>query len=105
MFCNKTLDHFRFAIGPQNIDTSARPGIFPRHESCDFDPKPCVRSSLRGWGVVKSLKLIGSGPVGLVHRQRVVRFFQKKNPTASPAAEQIAHRERLCAMVGPLSEP
>jgi hypothetical protein len=37
----------------------------------------------RSWGVVKSLELIGSGPVGLVHRQKV-RFFQKKNPTASP---------------------
>jgi hypothetical protein len=34
--------------------------------------------------VVKSLELIGSGPVGLVHRQKV-RFFQKKNPTAFSA--------------------
>jgi len=33
-------------------------------------------------GVVKSLALIGAGPVGLVHRQKV-RFFQKKNPTSS----------------------
>jgi hypothetical protein len=33
IFRNKALDCFRFAIGPQNIDTPARPGIFPRHES------------------------------------------------------------------------
>jgi hypothetical protein len=89
MFCIKTLDHFRFAIGPQNIDTSARPGIFPRHESCDFDPKlsisECVRSSLRGWGVVKSLKLIGSGPVGLVHTQKIEA--QSEKPTWTKALE------------------
>jgi hypothetical protein len=30
---DETLDYFRFAIGPQNIHTPARPGIFPRHES------------------------------------------------------------------------
>jgi hypothetical protein len=33
IFRNKALDHFCFAIGPQNIDTPARSGIFPRHES------------------------------------------------------------------------
>ncbi len=44
--------------------------------------RECGHSS-HGVGVVKSLELIGSGPVGLVHRQKV-RFFQKKNPTASP---------------------
>jgi hypothetical protein len=33
MLGRETLDCFRFAIGPQNIDTPARPGIFPRHES------------------------------------------------------------------------
>jgi hypothetical protein len=33
MFCNKPLDGFRFAIGPENIDLPASPGIFPRHES------------------------------------------------------------------------
>jgi hypothetical protein len=33
IFRNKALDYFRFAIGPQNIDTPARAGIFPRHES------------------------------------------------------------------------
>jgi hypothetical protein len=30
-------------------------------------------------GVVKSLELIGSGPVGLVHRQKV-RFFSEEKP-------------------------
>ena len=33
MLGNETLDYFRFAIGPENIDPPARPGIFPRHES------------------------------------------------------------------------
>ena len=33
IFRNKPPDYFRFAIGPQNIDPPARPGIFPRHES------------------------------------------------------------------------
>jgi transposase len=33
MLCNKPLDGFRFAIGPENIDLPASPGIFPRHES------------------------------------------------------------------------
>jgi len=30
-------------------------------------------------GVVKSLEVIGSGPVGLVHRQKV-RFFSEEKP-------------------------
>src|SRR3981189_1194578 len=38
----------------------------------------CVRSS-PGWGVVKSLELIGSGPVGLVHTQNF-QFFKTKSP-------------------------
>ena len=29
VFRNETLDYFRFAIGPQNIDTPATSGIFP----------------------------------------------------------------------------
>ena len=33
IFRDKALDCFRFAIGPQNIDTPAKSGIFPRHES------------------------------------------------------------------------
>jgi hypothetical protein len=33
MLGHETLDYFRFAIGPQNIDPPARTGIFPRHES------------------------------------------------------------------------
>jgi hypothetical protein len=33
MLGNEALDCFRFAIGPQNIDTPAKPGGFPRHES------------------------------------------------------------------------
>jgi len=44
--------------------------------------RECGHSS-QGWGVVKSLELIGSGPVGLIHTQKF-QFFQKKNPTASP---------------------
>jgi hypothetical protein len=33
IFCNKALDYFRFAVGPQNIDHPARSGIFPSHVS------------------------------------------------------------------------
>jgi hypothetical protein len=33
MFRYEALDDFCFAIGPQNIDPPARPGIFPRHKS------------------------------------------------------------------------
>lgn len=33
MLRNKTLDDFRFAIGPQNIDPPAGAGIFASHES------------------------------------------------------------------------
>jgi hypothetical protein len=56
----------------------------------DFDPR--VRPLRRGgWGVVKSLGALSSGL--LVHRQKV-RFFQKKNPTASPWAFQLLDPER-----------
>jgi hypothetical protein len=33
----------------------------------------------RGWGVVKSLGDLSSGPVALVHRQKV-RFFSEEKP-------------------------
>jgi len=33
MLGNETLYYFRFTIGPQNIDTPARSGILPSHES------------------------------------------------------------------------
>jgi hypothetical protein len=46
IFRNKALDHFRFAIGPQNIDTPAGTGIFPRHES---RPLPGHFSNMRLW--------------------------------------------------------
>ena len=52
-----------------------------------------VRSSPR-WGVVKSLALIGAGPVGLVHRQKV-RFFQKKNPTSVVESYKATYRHKL----------
>ena len=44
----------------------------------------CVRSS-PGWGVVKSLELIGSGPVGLVHTQKIEA--QSEKPTWTKALE------------------
>jgi len=37
----------------------------------------CARSS-PWWGVVKSLELIGSGPVGLVHTQNFQFFLKQK---------------------------
>ena len=40
----------------------------------------CVRSSL-GRGVVKTLELIGSGPVVLVHRQKVGIKYKKPTLT------------------------
>jgi hypothetical protein len=46
IFRNKALDYFRFAIGPQNIDTPARPGISPRHESWSLLGHP---SNMRLW--------------------------------------------------------
>ena len=50
MLGNKTLDYFRFAIGPQNIDAPARPWIFPRHESWSLlghptNMRPCRHGS------------------------------------------------------------
>jgi hypothetical protein len=33
IFRNKALNHFRFAVRPQNIYSPAGAGIFPRHES------------------------------------------------------------------------
>jgi hypothetical protein len=42
----------------------------------------CVRSS-PGWVVVKSLELIGSGPVALLHTQKF--GIQYKKPTKTPA--------------------
>jgi hypothetical protein len=44
--------------------------------------------------VVKSLELIGSGPVVLVHRQKV-RFFQKKNPTSVVESNKATYRHKL----------
>jgi hypothetical protein len=38
-----------------------------------------------GWGVVKSLGLIGSGPVGLVHTQKI--GIQSEKPTCTKALE------------------
>jgi len=38
-----------------------------------------------GWGVVKSLELIGSGPVGLVHTQKIEA--QSEKPTWTKALE------------------
>jgi hypothetical protein len=32
MFRDKSLDYFRFAVRPQNIDPPASSGIFARHE-------------------------------------------------------------------------
>ena len=52
------------------------PSLYPPRRSAD-------ESEGDGGGVVKSLEGFPCGPVGLVHRQKV-RFFQKKNPTASP---------------------
>jgi hypothetical protein len=46
MFGNETLDYFRFAIGPKNIDPPAGPGIFPRHESWSLLGHP---SNMRLW--------------------------------------------------------
>jgi hypothetical protein len=46
IFRNKSFDCFRFAIGPQNIDTPARPGIFPRHKSWSLLGHP---SNMRLW--------------------------------------------------------
>src|SRR6267142_1550944 len=43
-----------------------------------------VRSSPR-WGVVKSLALIGAGPVGLVHTQKIEA--QSEKPTWTKALE------------------
>src|ERR1700730_11472602 len=43
---NEALDYFRFAIGPQNIDTPASPGIFPSHESWSLLEHP---SNMRLW--------------------------------------------------------
>ena len=45
-FRNKALDCFRFAIGPQNIDTPAKSGIFPSHESWSLLEHP---SNMRLW--------------------------------------------------------
>lgn len=46
MLGSETLDDFRFAIGPENIDTPARAGIFPRHESWSLLGHP---SNMRLW--------------------------------------------------------
>ena len=46
MLGHETLDYFRFAIGPQNIDLPARTGIFPRHESWSLLGHP---SNMRLW--------------------------------------------------------
>jgi hypothetical protein len=46
MLGNETLDYFRFAIRPENIDPPARPGIFPRHESWSLLGHP---SNMRLW--------------------------------------------------------
>src|SRR4030095_7958355 len=46
MLRHETLDYFRFAIGPQNIDLPARTGTFPRHESWSLLGHP---SNMRLW--------------------------------------------------------
>jgi hypothetical protein len=46
MFGNEALDCFGFAIRPQNIDTPAKPGVFPRHESWSLLGHP---SNMRLW--------------------------------------------------------
>jgi len=46
MLGHETLDYFRFAIGPQNIDLPARTGTFPRHESWSLLGHP---SNMRLW--------------------------------------------------------
>ena len=46
MLCDEALDCFRFAIGPQNIDTPAKPGVFPRYESWSLLGH---RSNMRLW--------------------------------------------------------
>ncbi len=43
------------------------------------EPAGVVSLASQGWGVVKSLELIGSGPVGLVHTQNF-QFFKTENP-------------------------
>jgi hypothetical protein len=42
IFRNRALDYFRFAIGPQNIDSPARSGIFPSQESWSLLEHPRV---------------------------------------------------------------
>ena len=44
-----------------------------------------VSLASQGWGVVKSLELIGSGPVGLVHTQKIEA--QSEKPTWTKALE------------------
>jgi hypothetical protein len=55
--------------------------------------RECGHSS-QGWGVVKSLELIGSGPVGLVHRQKV-HFFSEEKPASVVESYKKTHRHKL----------
>ena len=57
----------------------------------------CVRSS-PGWGVVKSLELIGSGPVGLV-RTKNFQFFKRKNPAMDLDRKSVVGRAALTTTV------
>ena len=52
-----------------------------RASRSDFWPAR-TSAQAHGWGVVKSLELIGSGPVVLVHTQNL-RFFYKEKPTCA----------------------
>src|SRR6476660_7962497 len=49
------------------------------------EPAGVVSLASQGWGVVKSLELIGSGPVGLVHTQKIEA--QSEKPTWTKALE------------------
>ena len=63
----RDLSRFRQLARADDLSSLAKADIRLRSSGSDFDPR-VVRSSPR-WGVVKSLALIGAGPVALLHTQ------------------------------------
>jgi hypothetical protein len=57
-----------------------------------------VRPLKPGVGVVKSLELIGSGPVGLVHTQNF-QFFQNRKPTSVVESKKTTYGHKAVVLM------